>query len=695
MVVEDSTNFNGKDRIAYKITTNGVSQDVQGNYDPWLTGSKGFGENIQTELAYNAELGAYVATIGFNLGDNYVKGNEVSVSFTFNDSTSEDIAWGAGAASTYSGTLYLGEKASAPVEPEEPEVPEVNYTYVVPMISTGLVASDWEACEAYVMNKLGDTTGASGTVKFIVANGILYFQMEVEDATQQENDRPAYSLTIGGKTASARGKYTGGPWLAANATDFGTAVLTEANYADGKYTMTLGFDIGDLAVEGAHLTVDMSHSDAQTADNAWGDSTSAYPHAIQFANTLYLGAYSETDPVAPEETPENPDQPEEPEVPADPEPTPGPENVDLGIVVVDLPSMPTESDWANATAYDLIPNTGNITGATGTIKIYTAAQNIFYRVEVNDTSTHIINDGIYIYLGTEDCNFESRGNYDNWLSHKNNDLGSPSLFECKTSASETKGYVEGVYTFSQGFYLPDLYAEGAQVRLCVKHRDSRSSAEGWADGDYTHTIYFDQTITFGEAADLTIRPQEATEGFTGSAANVSYNKTDICWSEYAGAETYDMYVYEVNPDGSEEAYTHVSIEGPIYAGLDTYEELISGLSETKAYVVQLVAYDANEEVIAYSELIEFTTISRQEAMEPKPEDPEVPGDSEEPEVPGDSEEPVVPGDSEEPVVPGTSDEPAQSEESKKKGGCGSVIGLGATLITVAGAAAVVMKKKED
>ena len=696
MVVEDATNFNGKDRIAYTITTNGVSQNIQGNYDPWLTGEYGFGPNIQTELAYNADLGAYVATIGFNLGDNYVKGNEVSVSFTFNDSTSEDIAWGAGAASTYSGTLYLGEKASAPVEPEEPEVPEVNYTYVVPLLSTGLVASDWDACEAYVMNKLGDTTGASGTVKFIVANGILYFQMEVEDATQLQNDRPDYTLTIGGKTASARGKYDGGdgsglPWLADRTQDFGQSVLSEINYTDGKYTMTIGFDIGDLAVEGAHLAVEMSHGDAQTVDNGWGDSPSGYPHAIQFAGTLYLGAYSETDPVAPGETPEDPEVPgdsEEPEVPADPEPTPGPENVDLGIVVVDLPSMPTESDWANATAYDLIPNTGNITGATGTIKIYTAANNIFYRVEVNDPTTKYNVDGIYMYIGVEDFYFEGRGNYDNWIAEKHNDLGSPSLFECKTSASDPSGMGEGVYTFSQGFYLKELVQEGVQIRLCFKHRDARYASDAWQDADYTHTIYFDQIITFGAPADLTIRPQEATEGFTGSAANVSYNKTDICWSEFAGAETYNMYVYEVNPEGSEEAYTHLSIEGPIYAGLDTYEELISGLSEKKDYVVQLVAYDANEEVIAYSELIEFTTISRQEAMEPKPEDPEVPGDSEEPEVPGDSEEPVVPG---------TSDEPAgeQPEESKKKGGCGSVIGLGATLVVAAGAVAAIMKKKED
>ena len=702
MVVEDATKFTNKDRLAYVISTNGVTQDIQGNFDPWLTGDFAFGSNVQTELGYDENLGAYVATIGFDLGDNYIPGNEVSVSFTFNDSTSEDIGWGAGAASNFSGTLTLAGKAA-----DTPDVPEVNYSYIVPLLSTGLVASDWDACEAYVMNPIGDTTGATGTVKFIVANGILYFQMEVEDATQQENDRPQYSLTIGGKTASARGKYTGGPWLAASATDFGTAVLTESNYADGKYTMTLGFDIGDMAVEGAHLTVDMSHSDAQAATDDWADSTSSYPHAIAFTKTLYIGAYSETDPVAPGETPEEPtpDTPDTPDTPADPEPTPGPENVDLGIVVTDLVSMPTESDWAKATAYDLIPNTGNITGAFGTIKIYTAANNLFYRVEVTDPTTMYKVDGIYMYIGTEEFYFEGRGNYDTWIAEKHNDFGSPSLLEFKTTASNPAGCGEGVYTFSQGFYLKDLVQEGTQIRLCFKHRDARYTSDNWQDTDYKHTIYFDQIITFGAPADTTIRPQTPTDGFTGSASGISYNKANICWNEFAGAETYNMYVYEVNPDGSEEPFTSLSIEGPIYAGLDSYEEIISGLSEKTNYAVQVVAYDANEEVIGYSELVLFSTISRQEAMDPgTSEDPttsEEPGTSDEPtsEEPGTSDEPTSeePTTSDEPgEAPSTSEAPASSaDESKADAGCFGVVGIGSAVLTAVGAAALVLKKKED
>jgi hypothetical protein len=238
------------------------------------------------------------------------------------------------------------------------------------------------------------------------------------------------------------------------------------------------------------------------------------------------------------------------------------------------------------------------------------------------------------------------------------------------------------------------------------------------DDDYKHTIYFDQIITFGAPADTTIRPQTPTDGFTGSTANISYNKSDICWNEFAGAETYNMYVYEVNPDGSEEPFTNISIEGPIYAGLDNYAELISGLSEKTNYAVQVVAYDANEEVIGYSELILFSTISRQEAM--NPETPDNPGTSEDPttsEEPGTSDEPTSeepttseePGTSDEPTSeePTTSDEPTSEEPTtseapvssadngKGDSGCAGVVAIGSAVLTAVGAAAVVLKKKED
>ncbi|MBR2968486.1 MAG: metallophosphoesterase, partial [Clostridia bacterium] len=189
------------------------------------------------------------------------------------------------------------------------------------------------------------------------------------------------------------------------------------------------------------------------------------------------------------------------EAPVDPTPTPGPENTNLGIVVKDIAHSPTEADWAEATAYDMLPNTGNITGATGKVKILTSGGNIYYRMDVTDPSTDANADGIYIYLGNGEKTYEARGNYENWLAAIHNDFGSQTELFMRTTAKKPREYLSGVYSFVQGFDLGGLIKEGASIRLVLKHRDSRSVWEPWRDGDYTHTIYFDQQITFGKQAE--------------------------------------------------------------------------------------------------------------------------------------------------------------------------------------------------
>ena len=373
--------------------------------------------------------------------------------------------------------------------PNEGEVPE----NVIAVKAKELTETDWATCNALPMTALSEgTQGATGTVKMLATGTRLYFRMEVTDSTRFENDRPSFTITIGGKTQSARGKYCVS-WLADWKKDFGDKVLYEEQYKNGVYTLTLGFDLAEYAVLGAHVAVEFTHSDAQTSSNDWADSTTAYPHAIGFTGLLYLGAYSEEDPVA--NLGEKPEQPPQPDTPVI---TPGPDNVDLKIVVKNLTSYPTEEDWENATAYAMLPNNGSIDGATGTVKLLTYDGKLFYRVEVEDATTDINCDGVYIWLGTDEKRFESRGNYDEWLSHIRNDLGSPILFEMSTTAASKNDYVAGKYTFTQAFDLEaaGLYAEGGQVRLILKHRDSRSPWEPWRDGDYDHTIYFSQTITF-------------------------------------------------------------------------------------------------------------------------------------------------------------------------------------------------------
>ena len=134
-----------------------------------------------------------------------------------------------------------------------------------------------------------------------------------------------------------------------------------------------------------------------------------------------------------------------------------------------------------------------------------------------------------------------------------------------------------------------------------------------------------------------------------------------------------MYVYGVNPEGSEEAYTHLSIEGPIYSGDASYKELISGLSEKTDYAVQIVAYDANDDAIAYSSLIDFSTISRQEAMESSSSS---------------ESSSTAPVDS-------SSADSASSGTSVSSDGCGSALGIGAvSILAAAGVLAIGLKRRK-
>ena len=85
----------------------------------------------------------------------------------------------------------------------------------------------------------------------------------------------------------------------------------------------------------------------------------------------------------------------------------------------------------------------------------------------------------------------------------------------------------------------------------------------------------------------------------------------------------------------------------------------------------------------------------EETMEP--EVPVVPGDSEEPEVPvvpGDSEEPEVPVDPEVSEQPEQPEDPEEGGKKKDKSGCGNTIGGISAVITLAGAAVLVLKKKD-
>lgn len=78
-------------------------------------------------------------------------------------------------------------------------------TNVVPVLTREITQADWDSAEKYEMTAVSEgTSGATGTVSFLATGTRLYFLMQVQDATKFDSDRPDYTITIGGKTASAR-----------------------------------------------------------------------------------------------------------------------------------------------------------------------------------------------------------------------------------------------------------------------------------------------------------------------------------------------------------------------------------------------------------------------------------------------------------------------------------------------------------
>ncbi|MBO4540525.1 MAG: hypothetical protein J5736_00920, partial [Bacilli bacterium] len=512
-------------------------------------------------------------------------------------------------------------------------------------------------------------------------------------------ERIAFEMTLGSKHEGLHGNLES--WLTGlGAMDFGNPKQVAMTYDDTNkaYDVTLSFALGDDYAVGADINFSISYQDGKTADAEWGaGESSAFSHAFKLV--------SKDAPV----TPVDPD-PEQP--PVDPQPVegvvPGPENPNYQIVAQDLAGLPSASDWANATPYAMIPIWGDTTGASASIKVFTANNNLFWRIEATDPAINIQQDGLYIKIetvGEEPTTImEGRGNYDNWIAWITQTCGSPSLLEISTDLTDNKAYQSGHLTMDQGFYMPDICVPEGKVHMVLKYRDSRNSGEGWMDADYLHTLVFDQVITFGAKADTTVRPVEPTQGFSGSTKDISFDKATVCWNEVSGADSYKIYEYLVNPQGSEEPYEHIAIDGPIYAGEDSYEEEILGLSESTAYAAQVIAYDEDGNVIGASALVLFSTISREEAMqggsssEPTSSEPTSELTSEPTSQPT-SEPTSVP--TSEPATPSTS-APASSEpapsQPEKKGGCGSAVTfsiLALSGVMFAGLAIVTKKSKKD
>ena len=477
----------------------------------------------------------------------------------------------------------------------------------------------------------GEKTGEAD-VKLVLIGTQLYFRMTAEDATKLEHDTPTFEIAVGDvsfkwdrssylKVDQVEGEVLNWPRETPNESH----TYMNIKYTEGAYVWTAAYDLTERnALDGAHVKVTFRHCDLTTLPEQWQDNDDQYTNILAYTGVVYLNNYSENDPVEPGDP--------EPEYPADPEPEPGEENPDYKIVITDLPKLPkaNDSDWADIPKYEMIAKNGNSSGATGTVQVVTCDGNIIFRVEIHDDTISWNRDGRKLQFGNEEMYYSSQGNYDTsqqatgWWAIEHNDFTQPVLGVCELrleegtdktgdQTDEAHPYgnsAKGTYVYYIGYQIRDKgydITPGNTIDAYITHSDSQHKGHVWNSDSAFHTIYFDQTMTFGEPADTTVRPDEPTEGFTGSASELAYNKATISWGAFDGAESYAVMLYRVNPEGSKEPYEFIKMtEG--YVGEETLS--LGSLSEKTKYVVQILALDEDGATIGASGLVSFETPSQ-------------------------------------------------------------------------------------
>ena len=629
--ISDETYFKTREKLVFTIAIADKFHGQQGNFDPWLTtyGQIDFGSAVQLEMNYDQALKGYTALLAYNTTDLLTRGQIIDFTLMYFDGTSADAEWGAGAKTEFTVKLY------------------------VETIHEHTFSSDWSyddnnhwhaaTCEHdTVVDALGAHTYDEGVVTV--------------QPTEEVDGVRTYTCTVCGHTYDEVIPAIGHVHTFAE----------EWSYDETHHWHEATCNHDEIDGYAEHSFTEWTVVEQPTQGHEGHSERECEVCGYKETQVLY---YVEGQ-VA------------------------GPENTDLGIIVTDLDSIPTSAAFDATTHYALLPIYGDTTGASGYLTIVSAYENLFYRLFVNDPAIHSNADGLYILIETvgEDSQilYESRGNFEQWLATKVNVIGNPSLFVQSIDAEAPLAYKPGTLEFQQGFYIPDYVQPGEQLHIVIKFRDSRNSSETWMDADYKHTLYFDQVVTFGEKADQTVRPvTDVSSSFKGTTSEVTYNKATIEWNAIEGADNYKLFVFAVNPQGSEEPYTHLGTEGP-YFDETHFAEVLRGLDESTQYVVQIHGYDAKDNEIVVSPLVPFATMSRAEYMagqEQSDSASEVP--SEEPTAEPSAEPSTQPS-----VTPSTdtnSEEPTSTDSGKKKGCKGGVATGG--LISLLALAGIMFAKK--
>ena len=162
-------------------------------------------------------------------------------------------------------------------------------------------------------------------------------------------------------------------------------------------------------------------------------------------------------------------------------------------------------------------------------------------------------------------------------------------------------------------------------------------------------------------------------------------------------ETNVTYTIVITSEGLAKNYTYTfelaygaTVDNALFAREGFTYKVFAGEVEVETITVE----GAANYTVVYTEIVETPEQPDEPGSSETPEEPEEPGTSEEPEEPTTSETPEEPTTSDEPETPNDSQTTSSSDE--KKSGCGSVVAMSAVgMLTMAGAAVLVNKKKED
>ena len=162
-------------------------------------------------------------------------------------------------------------------------------------------------------------------------------------------------------------------------------------------------------------------------------------------------------------------------------------------------------------------------------------------------------------------------------------------------------------------------------------------------------------------------------------------------------ETNVTYTIVITSEGLAKNYTYTfelaygaTVDNALFAREGFTYKVFAGEVEVETITVE----GAASYTVVYTEIVETPEQPEEPGSSETPEEPEEPGTSEEPEEPTTSETPEEPTTSDEPETPNDSQTTSSSDE--KKSGCGSVVAMSAVgMLTMAGAAVLVNKKKED